>query len=167
MQQQKMRSEEDEEKASCSQWTLNCHSLRLDLRCSVWTVNKINRLRNQSTHSWKGIYSATATARWFTYLLSLCAVDVVESFFSLRVLVSPTLLKLSAARHNNGFVILFHWKPRRSFHFNAIWWKPPRSTSFLLFLWKSDIWCSRKKRRRIEPREIEATQHEELTKWFS
>lgn len=110
MQQQKMRSEEDEEKSFLFAMNSKLPFASPGLRCSVWTVNKINRLRNQSTHSWKGIYSATATARWFTYLLSLCAVDVVESFFSLRVLVSPTLLRLSAARHNNGFVILFHWK---------------------------------------------------------
>lgn len=47
---------------------------------SVWTVNKINRLRNQSTHSWeikekKHLFSQ-ATARWSGYLLSLCAGSV-------------------------------------------------------------------------------------------
>lgn len=77
------------------------------LRCSVWTVKKINRLRNQSTHSWKSIYLATATARWSNYLLSLCAFFFLFRCLLRRVLVSPTLLKLSAALHNNGFVIFF------------------------------------------------------------
>lgn len=48
-----------------------------ECRSSVWTVNKINRLRNQSTHSWeikgtKHLFSE-ATARWSNYLLSLTA----------------------------------------------------------------------------------------------
>lgn len=79
-----------------------------ECRGNVWTVNKINRLRNQSTHSWeikgkKHLFSQ-ATARWSNYLLSLTALSC------LLVLVS--LLCWLGSLSSIPATIFFHWKYR-------------------------------------------------------